>query len=283
VHDTKLDNEARRRSWTTKLGEERGRRVARVLILGGTAEARALAAALTGLPGVQPISSLAGRVAAPALPGGEVRIGGFGGAAGLTRWLGAERIAAVVDATHPFAAIISRSAADSAAAVGIPILALRRPGWTEQPGDDWHRQPSAAAAAESLAESPAESLGSRAQRVFLTIGRTELAPFAGLARHWFLIRSIETPQPPLPPRHEVVLARGPFSVPGEIELMRRHRIELLVTKDSGGPLTEAKLVAARELRLPVLLIDRPPVPDVPAVATVEQARDWVVALQLGPE
>ena len=245
-----------------------------MLILGGTAEARALATALAGLPGVQPISSLAGRVAAPALPVGEVRIGGFGGAAGLTRWLAAERIAAVIDATHPFAATISRSAADSAAATGVPILALRRPGWSQRPGDDWRRQPSLAAAAAALAG----PLGSPVERVFLTIGRTELAPFAGLARHWFLIRSIEAPQPPLPPRHELLLARGPFSVQGEIELMRQHRIELLVTKDSGGPLTEAKLVAARELSLPVVLIERPPVPEVPAVATVEQARDWVAAL-----
>jgi precorrin-6A/cobalt-precorrin-6A reductase len=247
--------------------------VARVLILGGTAEARALATALAGLPGVRPISSLAGRVAAPALPVGEVRIGGFGGAAGLTRWLATERIAAVVDATHPFAATISWSAAEAALATAIPILALRRPGWSQRPDDDWRRQPSVAAAAAALNSLP--------EWVFLTIGRTELAPFAGLDRHWFLIRSIEAPQPPLPARHEVLLARGPFSVRSEIELMRAHRIEVLVTKDSGGPLTEAKLVAARELRMPVLLVERPPVPDVPAVATVEQARDWVAAL-VGP-
>jgi precorrin-6A/cobalt-precorrin-6A reductase len=242
----------------------------RVLVLGGTAEARVLAAALDRLPGVQPISSLAGRVAAPLLPAGEVRIGGFGGAEGLTRWLAAERIAAVVDATHPFAATISWSAAAAAGTAAIPILALRRPGWTQQPGDDWRRQPSLAAAARALA-----GLG---ERVFLTTGRTELAPFAGLDDHWFLIRSIEAPQPPLPSRHRLVLARGPFPVQGEIALMRAHRIEVLVTKDSGGALTEAKLVAARELGLPVLLVDRPAVPDVPAVATVEQARDWVTAL-----
>jgi len=242
-----------------------------VLILGGTAEARALATALADLPGVRPISSLAGRVAAPALPAGEVRIGGFGGAAGLARWLAAERIAAVVDATHPFAATISRSAADAAATTGVPILALRRPGWTRRPGDDWRRQPSLAAAAAALA-------AGRTERVFLTIGRTELAPFAGLDRHWFLIRSIEAPQPPLPARHELLLARGPFTVADEIALMREHRIEVLVTKDSGGPLTEAKLAAARELKVPVLLVERPPAPDVPAVTTVEQARDWVAAL-----
>jgi precorrin-6A/cobalt-precorrin-6A reductase len=248
--------------------------VARVLILGGTAEARALATALAGLPGVSPISSLAGRVADPALPAGQVRIGGFGGADGLAGWLAAERIDAVVDATHPFAATISWSAAQAAATAAIPILALRRPGWTRQPGDDWRRQPSLGAAAAALA--------GLVERVFLTIGRTGLAPFTGLDEHWFLIRSIEAPEPPLPARHEVLLARGPFTVPDEIALMRAHRIGALVTKDSGGPLTEAKLVAARELGLPVLLVDRPPAPEVPAVATVEQARDWVAALVAPP-
>jgi precorrin-6A/cobalt-precorrin-6A reductase len=245
--------------------------VARVLILGGTAEARALATALAGLPGVSPISSLAGRVADPALPAGQVRIGGFGGADGLAGWLTGERIDAVVDATHPFAATISWSAAQAAATAAIPILALRRPGWNQGPGDDWRRHPSLSAAAQALA-------GLAADRVFLTIGRTGLAPFAGLDEHWFLIRSIEPPEAPLPPRRQVLLARGPFTVPDEVALMRQHRIGVLVTKDSGGPLTEAKLVAARELGLPVLLIERPPVPDVPAVATVEQARDWVALL-----
>lgn len=252
--------------------------MARVLILGGTAEARALAAALAGLPGVRPISSLAGRVAEPALPSGEVRIGGFGGAAGLTGWLAAERIAAVVDATHPFAATISWSAAEAAAAAGIPILALRRPGWTERPGDDWRRQPSAAAAARALEDFRPDGL---AERVFLTIGRTGLAPFAALDRHWFLIRSIEAPRPPLPSRRQLLLARGPFSVPHEVALMRQHRIQVLVTKDSGGPLTEAKLVAARELGLPALVIQRPPLPDIAAVSTVDAARDWVAALAAG--
>lgn len=270
----------------------------RVLILGGTAEARALASALAGVPGVRPVSSLAGRVADPALPAGEVRIGGFGGVAGLTDWLAAESIAAVVDATHPFAATISWSGAQAAAAVGIPILALRRPGWIQRPGDDWRRQPSPEAAAQALestaSQGPASqgtasestasqgpALESPARRVFLTTGRTGLAPFASLDRHWFLIRSIDAPGPPLPLRHQLLLARGPFSVAEEIALMRKHRIQVLVTKDSGGPLTEAKLVAARELGLPVLLIQRPPVPDVPTVQTVQAARDWITELASG--
>jgi precorrin-6A/cobalt-precorrin-6A reductase len=222
-----------------------------------------------------------------------VRIGGFGGAAGLTGWLAAERVAAVIDATHPFAATISWSAAEAAAAAGVPILALRRPGWTERPGDDWRRQPSAAAAAQALEGLPRDDSarddsardGQPAdrlvERVFLTTGRTGLAPFAALDRHWFLIRSIEAPQPPLPSRHQLVLARGPFSVAHEIALMRQHRIQVLVTKDSGGPLTEAKLVAARELGLPVLMIERPPLPDIAAVSTVDDARDWVASLVAG--
>lgn len=275
-------------------GSKGDQKVTRVLILGGTAEARALASALAGVPGVRPISSLAGRVADPALPAGEVRIGGFGGAAGLAGWLAAESIAAVVDATHPFAATISWSAAQAAASVGTPILALRRPGWIQRPGDDWRRQPSPEAAARALdgtaldgaaSESTAldgMALDGMAWRVFLTTGRTGLAPFARLDRHWFLIRSIDAPQPPLPPRHQLLLARGPFSVAGEIALMREHRIQVLVTKDSGGPLTEAKLVAARELGLPVLLIRRPPLPDVPAVQTVQAACDWIAGLAAGP-
>ena len=262
--------------------------MARVLILGGTAEARALATALAGMLGVRPISSLAGRVAEPALPAGEVRIGGFGGADGLAGWLVAERIAAVVDATHPFAATISWSAAQAAAAAGVPILALRRPGWTERPGDDWRRQPSPEAAARALdgltldgRPRDGRALEGVAGRVFLTTGRTGLAPFAALDRHWFLIRSIEAPRPPLPCRHQLLLARGPFSVRQEIALMREHRIQVLVTKDSGGPLTEAKLVAARELGLPVLMIQRPPLPEIAAVPTVQAARDWVAALVAG--
>lgn len=243
--------------------------MARVLILGGTAEARALAAALVGLPGVHPVTSLAGRVAAPVLPPGEVRIGGFGGVDGLAGWLAGQQIAAVVDATHPFAATISRSAAAAAARIPIPILALRRPGWSQRPGDEWHRVASLAAAADALT-----GLG---QRVLLTTGRTELAPFAGLDGHWFLIRSIDQPQPPLPARHRVLLARGPFSVPAETELMTKHRIQVLVTKDSGGPLTEAKLTAARALGVPVVLVDRPALPEIETVQTVAAACQWVAA------
>lgn len=231
-----------------------------VLILGGTGEARRLAAALTG-GGFRVISSLAGRVADPVLPPGEVRVGGFGGPEGLAGYVRANRVDVVVDATHPFAARISASAA----AAGVPLLLLRRPGWTAGPGDVWHRVPALDAAAAFIARSPFE-------RVFLTTGRQGLGAFADLADRWFLVRSVDPIAPPHPPRLESLLDRGPFSVDGEIALLRSYTIQLLVTKDSGGDMTAAKLTAARRLGLPVLMVDRPPVtPGVPVVANVEDA------------
>jgi precorrin-6A/cobalt-precorrin-6A reductase len=243
--------------------------VLRVLILGGTGEARRLAERLSALPRLKVLSSLAGRVAHPLLPAGEVRVGGFGGVSGLAEWLRVQEISAVVDATHPFAAQMSESAVVACAQVGVPLLALRRAGWQEQEGDDWHRVPSLVAAAEVL-----PSLG---QRIFLTTGRNELATFAGLDALWFLIRSVDAPEPPLPVRCEIVLARGPFAVVDEISLMRRHQIEVLVSKDSGGEATAAKLVAARELGIPVVMVDRPPAPAIASVAGVDDAIAWLLA------
>jgi precorrin-6A/cobalt-precorrin-6A reductase len=239
----------------------------RVLILGGTGEARRLAAALVK-DGVAVISSLAGRVSSPALPPGEVRIGGFGGAAGLAEWLRSERVTAVVDATHPFAATMTASAASVAASTGVPLLRLQRPGWTAQPGDDWRWVDSLQAAAAAV-----EGFGS----VFLTTGRQGLAAFAGLGGRC-LIRSVDPPSPPLPERATVVLARGPFAVEDEAELMREHDVDVVVTKDSGGAMTAAKLTAARSLGIPVVLVRRPPLPPgVPVVASVEEARAWVLS------
>lgn len=241
----------------------------RVLVLGGTAEARRLAAALQRDPSVTVTSSLAGRVAVPALPCGDVRIGGFGGPEGLAAWLRGHGTDAVVDATHPFAARMTANAVAATAATGVPLLLLRRPGWTQGPGDSWHRVPDAAAAAALL-----PGLG---RRVFLATGSGDLAAFAHVDA-WFLLRAVDPPPPPLPPRHHLVLARGPFTADAERALLREHRIDVLVARDSGGDLTAAKLVAARELGLPVVLLDRPPAPDAPAVATVEEAVAWLAAL-----
>jgi precorrin-6A/cobalt-precorrin-6A reductase len=239
----------------------------RVLILGGTGEARRLATALVA-EGVDVLSSLAGRVADPAVPPGEVRIGGFGGAAGLTAWLQAHPVQSLVDATHPFAATMTASAAAAAEVTGIPLLRLQRPGWSPQPGDDWRWVDTPAEAALAVA-----GFGS----VFLTTGRRGLGAFAGLTGRC-LVRSVDPPDPPLPERTTVVLARGPFAVSDELALMRQHAVDVVVTKDSGGGMTAAKLAAARRLGVPVVLIRRPPLPPgVPTVATVEEAVAWVRA------
>jgi precorrin-6A/cobalt-precorrin-6A reductase len=149
--------------------------------------------------------------------------------------------------------------------LGVPLLVLRRPGWTARPDDDWRRVASLAAAAADLP----------GQRVFLTVGRTEVSAFAADQQRWFLIRSVEAPAPPLPPRAQVVTARGPFEVADETALMRRHAVDVLVTRDSGGALTSAKLTAARRLGLPVVMVDRPPAPDAPTVATAREAITWL--------
>ena len=238
-----------------------------VLVLGGTGEARRLAGRLAA-EGAPVVSSLAGRVAEPLLPPGEVRIGGFGGVDGLVRWLVEAAPRAVVDATHPFAATMSAHAAAAAARTGVPLLRLQRPGWTAGPGDDWRWVETLAGAAEAVAG---------AGSVFVTTGRQGLAAFAGLTGA-VLIRAVDPPPPPLPARATVVLARGPFSVEEERALMARHRVDVVVTKDSGGAMTAAKLTAARELGVPVVLVRRPPPPaGVASVGTVEEAVAWLVA------
>ncbi|EPD66997.1 cobalt-precorrin-6A reductase [Streptomyces sp. HGB0020] len=225
----------------------------RVLILGGTAEARELAAALAARPGVHVTTSLAGRVSRPGALAGDVRVGGFGGVRGLADWLREQRVDVLVDATHPFAAGITANAVQAAAASGVPAVVLRRPGWRPGPGDHWHLVPSLAAAADLLPH-----LGSRA---FLTTGRLGLASFAHLTDQHFVVRSVEPPEPPMPPHTEVLLAHGPFTVTDETALLREHLIDVLVTKDSGGSATAAKLTAARELGLPVVMVERPVLPE----------------------
>jgi precorrin-6A/cobalt-precorrin-6A reductase len=241
---------------------------ATVLILGGTTEARSLADTLAeAAPELRVISSLAGRTTRPLLPRGEIRVGGFGGVDGLAAYLRDHRIGAVVDATHPFAAGISANAGAAAARAAVPLFVLRRPGWVEQDGDVWHRVPTMDRAAALVPR-----LG---RRVFLTTGRQSLAAFAGRDECWFLARSVEPPGRPAPRQLEVVLDRGPFTVDGERRLLRAHRIDVLVSKDSGGP--AAKLDAARELGVPVILVDRPAAGPVAGAAagTVADAVVWV--------
>ncbi|HEY0534230.1 MAG TPA: cobalt-precorrin-6A reductase [Actinoplanes sp.] len=211
------------------------------------------------------ISSLAGRTSRPLEIAGDVRIGGFGGVGGLVDYLTAERIDAVVDATHPFAATMTRHAVEAAAATRTPVLILRRPGWAEVAGDDWWRVRDLTEAAALLPQ-----LG---DRVFLTTGRQGIAAFAGVRGAWFLSRSVEEPAPPMPRDLEVVLDRGPFTLGGERQLLRDRKINVLVTKDSGGP--APKLGAARERGIPVIVVDRPPIPEAPTVTTVGEAVEWL--------
>ncbi|MDT0223280.1 MULTISPECIES: cobalt-precorrin-6A reductase [unclassified Gordonia (in: high G+C Gram-positive bacteria)] len=243
--------------------------VPHVLILGGTGEARALASTLADTD-IAFISSLAGRVKHPRLPVGPVRIGGFGGSDGLREWLQSNRIQAVVDATHPFAATITRNAARATADAGVPLLRLRRDPWVPGDTDTWIRVPDLPAAAREVA--------ARGRRVFLTTGRQDVGVFAGIDSAWFLIRVVDAPTGALPPHHEVLRSRGPYDHRSERELLRDNDIDLLVTKNSGGTLTSAKLAAAAELGIAVIMVDRPAEPDTPVVSDVGAARNWLEEL-----
>lgn len=244
-----------------------------VLILGGTTEGYALAAALAPRPDLLVVSSLAGRTASPRQPPGALRVGGFGGVAGLAAWLRGERIAAVIDATHPFAARMGWNAEAACRDAGVKLLRLERPAWQAGPGDRWDEVDDWEQAARVLAAS--------GRGVLLALGRQELAAFAGLDQVRFVIRSVDAPDP-MPPfaQAELVLARGPFSLDDELALLRRHRIDTIVCKNSGGTATDAKLEAARTLGVRVVMRRRPPRPPVPAVATVAAATGWLAA-QLG--
>ncbi|WP_262027043.1 cobalt-precorrin-6A reductase [Microvirga sp. Mcv34] len=241
----------------------------RILILGGTTEASALAARLAGRSDVSPLLSMAGRTSDPRPMPIPTRIGGFGGVAGLAGFLREERVEAVIDATHPFAAVMSRNAAEACAQVRVPLLALRRPAWTLQAGDHWIEVPSMAAAVRALGEAP--------RRVFLTVGRLELAPFAAAPQHTYLVRTIEPIGEALPvPNVVAVQDRAPFHEDAERMLMQRERVEVVVTKNSGGSATYPKIAAARSLGLPVVVVARPEKPhNVEEVASVDAAHDWL--------
>lgn len=243
----------------------------RLLILGGTGEAAALAeAAHAAFPDLTVISSFAGRTASPRALPGRTRVGGFGGADGIESFLRQERIDLVIDATHPFAATISAHAAAACAATGTPRLLLLRLPWQPGPGDRWLEVADMAEAARLVAKP--------ARRVFLTVGPGDLAAFAGLTRVFFLVRLIQPPREPLPlADHGLVVARPPFSLEEERTLIARHRIDTLVTKQSGGG-SEAKLAAAREVGAAVVMIRRPEKPAGERVATVAEAMAWLAGM-----
>ncbi|WP_029621060.1 cobalt-precorrin-6A reductase [Pseudorhizobium marinum] len=233
-----------------------------ILILGGTAEARKLAERLSGDPRYRLELSLAGRTLVPAEHAVQLRVGGFGGADGLAEYLRENRIAMLIDATHPYAAQISANAAAASRLSGVPLLALRRAPWQRQEGDRWH-------AVASVAEAVA-ALGDMPRRVFLTLGRQELLPFEAAPQHDYLIRSVDPVEPPLDVPHAVYITdRGPFEEVQEAALLSRHGIEVIVAKNSGGPASYGKIAAARALGIDVVLIERPALPDVEAVGSVE--------------
>ncbi|MDD2876615.1 MAG: cobalt-precorrin-6A reductase [Acidiphilium sp.] len=242
----------------------------RLLILGGTSEASALARALVGDPRVMPTLSLAGRTIAPVLPPIPYRIGGFGGVAGLVDHCRSQAIDALIDATHPFAAQMTDHAYRATAQCGIACLRIDRPAWRPEAGDRWINVADMSAAVRVLGDVP--------RRVFLTIGQQELAPFRAAPWHHYLIRSVDPPPPELlPPDATIIAARGPFAVEDERALLIAHRIATIVTKNSGAIATAAKLAAARDLGLPVVMIDRPASPPMATVPDVAGALEWLEA------
>jgi precorrin-6A/cobalt-precorrin-6A reductase len=244
----------------------------RVLILGGTGDAAALATQAAAIPEVEIITSLAGRTQTPAIPislqSNALRVGGFGGVAGLTNYLRDRQIDLLIDATHPFANQISSNAAAAAHAADLPHLILNRPAWDKTQGDRWIEVADHAAAAAALP--------GLASRVFLTIGRQELAAFAHLPEIWFLMRMIDAPAADaLIPPGLLLLERGPFALAAERSLLVQHEIGAIVSKNSGGEATYAKLVAARELGIPVVMVQRPALLAAEQVTSVAAALDWL--------
>jgi precorrin-6A/cobalt-precorrin-6A reductase len=239
----------------------------RVLLLGGTTEAAQMARALSDI-GIDAVYSYAGRTATPVTQPIPMRVGGFGGVAGLADYLHAEKITHVIDATHPFAARISRNAIAACAAASRPLIALERPPWAAQPGDLWTHVADEAGAADILPEEP--------WTVFLAIGRQRLDAFAAKPQHAYILRIVDPPADPMPmPNAKVILARGPFDVAGDTALLQDHGVDLIVAKNAGGAGAEAKLIAARSLCLPVIMIDRPTIPPRATVATVQMVMDWL--------
>jgi precorrin-6A/cobalt-precorrin-6A reductase len=240
----------------------------RLLILGGTGDAANLAAYTAEILGLETITALAGRTSKPGAVAGTVRVGGFGGEIGLTEYLQAMKIDLTIDATHPFAARISWNAAQAAVVVGIPHLMLVRPDWERLPSDDWIEVDSV--------ERAVTAIPANIERIFVTIGRQQLEPFAHLADRWCLIRSIDPPDSAivLPPG-KLLLDRGPFCLESERQLLQDYQIQAIVSKNSGGDATYAKIIAARELNIPVVMVQRPIVPECDRVDDISQAIAWL--------
>ncbi|MEW6255801.1 MAG: cobalt-precorrin-6A reductase [Pseudomonadota bacterium] len=242
----------------------------KILLLGGTADGRRLAEDLGRRDGFEVLLSLAGRTQNPAPQPVPVRVGGFGGVEGLARFLEEAGFDGVVDATHPYAARISRNAAEACARAKRPLLAFRRPPWQPQPGDLWRDVDDMAQAVTALGPAP--------RRVFLALGRNEVRAFEAAPQHHYLIRSVDPVVPRLSvPNATYLVARGPFDGDDERHLLAAHGIETIVAKNSGGPATYGKMAAARTLGIEVLLLRRPPVPDVAAVENIEAALAWLEA------
>ena len=240
----------------------------RMLILGGTTEARALAEQLAPRRDLAVTLSLAGRTANPVAQPVPVRSGGFGGAQGLAAYLVRERIDLLIDATHPYAAIMSAHAVAAARSAGVSLLALRRAPWIAVAGDRWIEVADGRAAVQALGEAP--------RRVFLALGRNDLAPFTAAPQHFYLVRSVDPVEPPLAvPHARYLTGRGPFVQADEHDLLAAHNVEIVVCKNSGGDATYGKIAAARALGRTVVMLRRPALPAVPAVATIADALAWI--------
>jgi precorrin-6A/cobalt-precorrin-6A reductase len=240
----------------------------RILILGGTTEARQLAGRLAGRTDLDVTLSLAGRTVAPAPQPVPVRSGGFGGAAGLADYLHRERLDILIDATHPYASGISANACAAARMSNVEFVALRRPPWVAVTGDRWTEVEDVRGAGRALGPAP--------RRVFVTLGRNELAPLAEAPQHFYLIRSVDPVDPPLRLPHAVyVTGRGPFAEADERALMRAQGIGAVIVKNSGGSATYGKIAAARALSIEVIMVRRPPLPEAPSAETVEDVLAWL--------
>jgi len=241
----------------------------RVLILGGTTEGRVLGERLASDPRFDVLLSFAGRTASLQRPAVPHRIGGFGGAQGLAGFLSEERFDALIDATHPFAAQMSSNAVSAVERARVPLIRFEREAWRAVRGDRW-------SSVESMAEAAA-AIGAEPRRVFLSVGRTEVGAFGAAPQHAYLIRAVDTFVPALP-QARVLAARGPFTLAGELELLMRERIELMVSKNSGTEATVAKIHAARELGLPVVMVERPALPEAQLAHALEDVEAWLCAL-----